>query len=172
MKQFCIFLSLFLSVALVTFAEGVTNVRAQQKGEQIIITYDLKKTSYVRAYIAIGQSNQYTELNDMTGNVGKGVLCGTNRSIVWTPLKKYTEFIAQNVRFKIEATPVVTSSFFVSPTKRVVFSPGNLQYNASTDTWRFALHQWEYIGETNKNILSKTYDGWIDLFGWGTSMYK
>ena len=35
-------------------------------------------------------------------------------------------------------------------------------------TWRFAEKQYEYVGSANSNI-SSTYDGWIDLFGWGTS---
>lgn len=61
-------------------------------------------------------------------------------------------------------------AFSVSPTLQVQFSPGNLQYQASTNTWRFAEHQWDYVGEGNTNI-SPTYDGWIDLFGWGTSGY-
>ena len=51
---------------------------------------------------------------------------------------------------------------------KVVFAPGNLQYQASTNTWRFAEHQWDYIGGDNANI-SSSYIGWIDLFGWGTS---
>lgn len=50
---------------------------------------------------------------------------------------------------------------------QVYFSKGNLQYQASTNTWRFAENQWDYVGEGNANI-SPTYDGWIDLFGWGT----
>ena len=58
--------------------------------------------------------------------------------------------------------------FSVSTTKKVRFSKGNLQYQASTKTWRFAEHQYDYIGDNNKNI-SSTYTGWIDLFGWGTS---
>ena len=69
---------------------------------------------------------------------------------------------------------------------QVYFSQGNLQYQASTNTWRFAEHQWDYvgtqtpdgagnmggtvIGSDNRNI-SPTYSGWIDLFGWGTSGY-
>ena len=53
---------------------------------------------------------------------------------------------------------------------QVYFSQGNLQYQASTDTWRFAENQWDYVGEDNSNI-SQTYDGWIDLFGWGTSSF-
>ena len=53
---------------------------------------------------------------------------------------------------------------------QVYFSKGNLQYQASTNTWRFAEHQWDYVGEANDNI-SETFDGWIDLFSWGTSGY-
>lgn len=55
--------------------------------------------------------------------------------------------------------------------KKVRFSPGILQYQASTTTWRFAEHQYDYVGEDNKNI-SSTYAGWIDLFGWGASGYN
>ena len=54
---------------------------------------------------------------------------------------------------------------------QVWFSQGNLQYQASTNTWRFAENQWDYIGEDNANI-SESYSGWIDLFGWGTSGYN
>ena len=60
--------------------------------------------------------------------------------------------------------------FSVSSSKTVYFSQGNLQYQASTDTWRFAEHQYDRIGTANSNI-SSTYSGWIDLFGWGTSGY-
>ncbi len=50
---------------------------------------------------------------------------------------------------------------------QVRFSQGNLQYQASTDTWRFAEHQYDRVASANSNIGS-TYSGWIDLFGWGT----
>lgn len=61
----------------------------------------------------------------------------------------------------------VPKAFSVSSVRKVVFARGNLQYQASSDTWRFANYQYEHIGDANKNI-SKTYAGWIDLFGWGT----
>lgn len=61
--------------------------------------------------------------------------------------------------------------FSVSPYRKVQFSKGNLQYQASTRTWRFAEHQWDIIGSENSNI-SENYSGWIDLFGWGTSGYN
>ena len=61
--------------------------------------------------------------------------------------------------------------FSVSDTLQVRFSQGNLQYQASTHIWRFAEKQLDYIGDDNTNI-GETYDGWIDLFGWGTSGYN
>ena len=61
--------------------------------------------------------------------------------------------------------------FSVADGRTVRFSRGNLQYQASTDTWRFAERQYDYIGNGNSNI-SSSYNGWIDLFGWGTSGWK
>ena len=68
------------------------------------------------------------------------------------------------------ASPVgsINGVFSVSASEKVYFSQGNLQYQASTGTWRFATNQYDYIGDANSNI-SQTYSGWIDLFGWGTS---
>ncbi|MBP5371780.1 MAG: hypothetical protein J6Y55_07660 [Bacteroidales bacterium] len=62
----------------------------------------------------------------------------------------------------------IKAAFSVSADKKVYFSKGNLQYQASTGTWRFAEHQYDIIGSDNSNI-SSSYSGWIDLFGWGTS---
>lgn len=62
----------------------------------------------------------------------------------------------------------INGIFSVSETEKVYFSKGNLQYQASTNTWKFAENQWDVIGDENINI-SSTYSGWIDLFGWGTS---
>ena len=58
-----------------------------------------------------------------------------------------------------------SGKFYTSPYSAVYFSKGNLQYQASTGTWKFADKQWEVIGDANENI-SDSYSGWIDLFGW------
>ena len=94
----------------------------------------------------------------------------------------YTDTINTSVEFRVEQISVRTylGPFSVSATKKVKFAKGNLQFNAAQGThrcadgttkqgtWRFAPNQWDYIGYGNENI-SPTYDGWIDLFGWGTS---
>lgn len=66
--------------------------------------------------------------------------------------------------------------FSVSASKKVVISQGNLQYQASTNTWKFAKHQYDAIGNAlgNSNFTDtrSTQDDWIDLFGWGTSGHE
>lgn len=65
--------------------------------------------------------------------------------------------------------------FSVSRTKKVRFALGNLQYQASTGTWRFAENQWDFVGNGTNGIagsnasISSTNSNWIDLFGYGTS---
>lgn len=66
---------------------------------------------------------------------------------------------------------VLPGLFSVSETEKIRFSQGNLQYQASTNIWRFAENQYDIVGANNSNI-SDSYDGWIDLFGWATSGYN
>lgn len=81
----------------------------------------------------------------------------------------------QNIQFTTEQVSwnngVLPGKFSVRADKQVYFSQGNLQYQASTNTWRFSDNQFEYIGEDNMSA-SSSYSGWIDLFGWGTSGYN
>ncbi len=74
---------------------------------------------------------------------------------------------------------------------QVYFSQGNLQYQPSTNTWRFANNQYDilitsedmtsywdmginggyYYADVSSQYTS-SYNGWIDLFGWGTSGFN
>lgn len=91
------------------------------------------------------------------------------------PLKK--DFVLKDYKLSfdevLDNNPdwFINGSFSVSDSTKVCFSPGNLQYKASTNTWRFAGHQWDLMLESNKH-KSSDYDGWIDLFPWGTSGYN
>lgn len=80
------------------------------------------------------------------------------------------DHVKYTAEFRNIADKEFTKVFTVSKDKKVVFSTGNLQYRASDGKWRFAENQYDMIGVANEN-LSATYDGYIDLFGWGTSGY-
>ena len=58
--------------------------------------------------------------------------------------------------------------FSVSADKKVRFSKGNLQYQASTDTWRFAENQYDTLRIMRNTNTIPTHNGWQDLFAWGT----
>lgn len=73
----------------------------------------------------------------------------------------------------------LTGRFSVNETKQVYFSQGNLQaviasgptntYNYTASKWKFAEHQWSYVGNNagNNSFAAGTT---VDLFGWvGTS---
>ena len=80
--------------------------------------------------------------------------------------------------------------FSVAPDRQVRFSQGNLQYYPDDNLWRFAEHQWDFVGgkiedpllgtmnvgtvyangaKCDNTLTWKYYEGWMDLFGWGTS---
>ena len=81
---------------------------------------------------------------------------------------KRFEFIAANATTMAEKDvqnpPKRIGVFSVGAGKKVSFSQGNLQYTQSTDTWQFAEHQYDFIGEGN--IQNGQLANRIDLFGW------
>lgn len=75
-----------------------------------------------------------------------------------------------------EGLPVVSYEFHpftIGEDKQAWIAQGNLQYQPSTNTWRFALTQYHYCGDANRYIEddSNEYTGWMDLFGWGTAFH-
>lgn len=71
------------------------------------------------------------------------------------------------------------AKFSVAEGRQVLFSKGNLQFSTAGShvtiegdtaegTFRFAEHQYDYIGQGNAQV-SSTYTGWIDLLCWGSS---
>jgi len=84
-------------------------------------------------------------------------------------------------------------AFHTAANEVCYFSMGNLQYQASTNTWRYAKRQFDYVGyehnvatsgtttmmkfgtvvdngiRSNNDFAASTYSGWVDVFQWGTS---
>ncbi len=115
----------------------------------------------------------FDSLKSIELNTADGLYCiKTVKSNVCINVQRSTvteiEFGESDMNF-VEPLPqgALPGLFSVSATQQVRFSQGNLQYQASTDTWRFADNQYTAMREGNNNI-SATYNGWIDLFGWGT----
>ncbi len=98
---------------------------------------------------------------------------GTATVTVTTNTNNKTDALVINVA--APSNTFVEKAFSVSSTKKVYFSKGNLQYNVNEQTWRFANHQWDYVGGSGSsagnmgcNTNTSAAGPWIDLFGWGT----
>lgn len=77
--------------------------------------------------------------------------------------------VGQKTPIEVVPEGAVNGLFTINPAgDQVYFSKGNLQYRASTETWRFAEDQLDFIGKSNVWV-SPSYERWIDLFYWGTS---
>lgn len=100
----------------------------------------------------------------MTATVGSDTYTFEKSGVTLANGQYYT--ITVNMS-KLPPIGAINGLFSVGESKQVYFSRGNLQYQASTNTWRFAENQYDMIGDDNTNV-SDSYTGWIDLFGWGT----
>ena len=176
MHKYIILLLILLS-AITSFAENATNVRVRQEGKSIIITYDLSQKSVVRLLMASSNSESYTELKAISGNVGKGVPAGENRKIVWKPLEENEKFIAQNVRFKVEAQSAY--EYYTQNAKIKTLVMGQVGYSVAPQ-----LSYGVMIGQMYKGIgwfanarsnfqtkHSTELHTWYGSDGWGSAGY-
>ena len=134
-----------------TIAEGadkivVHDMSADPVSGTVNFTADLTDlavgiTYHVRSYAIIDGITYSTEVKDIVGG-------NFPQAMTWTGGKS-------------------PKQFSVSATKKVYFSQGNLQYIGSTGTWKFADHQFDFLGDNGQGSTSQTADR--DLFGWGTS---
>ncbi len=86
------------------------------------------------------------------------------------------------INISLNMPGAINGLFSISDNSQVLFSFGNLQYQGSTSTWRFAENQWDYVGNAtdgnvyeggikcDNSLIAQDYSGWIDLFGWGTGL--
>ena len=160
MRKYLI-LVLLLVFALVMRAENASNVRIRQEGKSIIITYDLSRRSVVRVLMSQNNSDYYTELKAVSGNVGKGVSAGKDRKIVWQPLEEYGEFVAKNVRFRVEA--LSSYDYYTQNAKVKTLVMGQLGYSVAPQLSYGVMVGQMYNGlgwyvnfRSNFNFMAKT----------------
>ena len=133
----------------------------------ISVSYTLTKGEYVVPFTKTGN---VTLVAGKTNNISTTAVGGSASEIVFsvslTPWSNNA--IAMEWDSAINSHP-----FSVSAVKTVQFAKSNLQYQASTGSWRLAQYPWSYVGNAAGNTTATasrpTDSNWIDLFGWGTS---
>lgn len=151
----------------------------------------------VRRCLQPQKQNRYASAEGVLGALGKvdrkrkllpivasavlvvtGVLCAFFHPVSYISGKVEDYRILHAVGDTSQLAGALNGVFSVAPDKQVHFSQGNLQFSAAgkhrtadgiaQGVWRFAVNQYDIIGVPNSNA-SPNYEGWIDLFGWGTS---
>ena len=151
---------------------GYITVKSVPKGANVMIdNVIVGSTPYLAEAINVGNHKIFVSMDGYAPDAKRVNIEINKESVLFFELiaddnqkadlkrKSYINFV-ESTKFKREL-------FSVGDNKKVYFSQGNLQYQPSSNTWRFSEHQWDAIGESNE-LITSAYNGWIDLFGWGT----
>ena len=97
------FLLVLLCTALHTRAQRVTNVTAEQQGQELLIHYHLEAEGPVEVllYLSTDRGSRWEgPLKSCTGDVGPNVAPGTGKRIRWEVLKD-RELVGDGIAFKV-----------------------------------------------------------------------
>ena len=126
---------------------------------------------------ANGQIKNLTSPSDMMDAVNKFYV-DYNDSILIDKIDSLSATV-DSLRAMIEALEHPTiegqlaGKFSIAVNKQVFFSRGNLQFHSKMKIFKFAEHQYDVVGSDNDNAIHGSYyNGWLDLFGYGTSTWE
>ncbi len=95
--SFCFFLS--------AKAQVVSNIRAEQRGQEIVVLYTLEATSTCEVNLLLSQDNGATwsaPLKIVSGDVGKNISAG-EKQITWKVLEEQEYLVGDKMKFKVTA---------------------------------------------------------------------
>ena len=102
---------------------------------------------------------------------GKVTAVSEGTATVTVTTQKNNKTDALTITVKPQGNYFVAKAFTVGDGKKVYFSKGNLQYQPSSSTWRFAEQQYTLLDNNTSDHTTTSYTptsaDWIDLFGWG-----
>lgn len=102
--RYLLALLLILSPLHLLAQSAVSNVRAIQEGRNVVLLYDLSKDAEIsQVKIDVDGRSRVLPMSSLSGDVGKKVLRGSDRRIVYNVLEDYKEGLrSDNVVFVIE----------------------------------------------------------------------
>ena len=145
--------------ASVTTTSGSYDVVLKSAGTQVLAVVKAVKESF-----GLGLKEAKDLVDAAPSVLKEGLTLAVAKS-----LKKTIEESGAEVEIKLRGNGALPGEFTINDKGgKICFSQGNLQFNPAKYEFRFAEKQYDIIGKDNEKI-APGYDGWIDLFGWGTS---
>lgn len=98
------FLQIFLVLlCLSAQAQKVSNIRAEQRGQEIVVLYSLETNSPCEVSLLLSQDNGVTwsaPLKNVSGDIGKNITFG-EKQIIWKVLEEREQLIGDRIKFKV-----------------------------------------------------------------------
>lgn len=93
----------FLLFSCLLFANPVTNVRAMQEGNKIVLLYDMAESAYVAdVEIVVDGVSRVIPPNTLSGDIGREIMVGKDRRIEYDVLMDYVDGLrSDNISFVI-----------------------------------------------------------------------
>ena len=101
-----VFQIIFSVLCLSAQAQKVSNIRAEQRGQDIVVLYSLETTSPCEVSLLLSQDNGVTwgsTLKNVSGDVGKNISAG-QKSITWKVLEEREQLVGDKIKFKVVAS--------------------------------------------------------------------
>jgi sulfatase modifying factor 1 len=92
------------------YAQQITNIRAEQEGNNIIIYYDIieakqdQKFKVSVHYSTDGGQHFSSALKSVSGDVEDNVTPGSSKKIIWNVLQEREKLIGDDIRFEVRAS--------------------------------------------------------------------
>ena len=96
---------IFLVLCLSSQAQKVSNIRAEQRGQEIVVLYSLETNSPCEVSLLLSQDNGKSwssPLQNVTGDAGKNISAG-EKQITWKVLEEREQLVGDKMKFKVAA---------------------------------------------------------------------
>ena len=87
-------------------AQKISNIRAEQRGQDIVLLYFLETTSPCEVSLLLSQDNGSTwsnPLKNVSGDAGKNIAAG-EKQIIWKVLDEREQLVGEKIKFKVIAS--------------------------------------------------------------------
>jgi hypothetical protein len=100
-----LFLFVLVFIVVCGQAQKVSNIRAEQRGKDIVVLYSLESAYPCDVSLLLSQNNGSTwsaPLKKVSGDVGKYITAGENQ-IFWKVLEERDQLVGEECKFKVVA---------------------------------------------------------------------
>lgn len=167
-----VFQIIFSVLCLSTQAQEVSNIRAEQQGQDIVVMYSIETVNPCEVSLLLSQDNGATwssPLNNVRGDVGKNITAG-EKQIIWKVLEERDQLVGSKIKFKVISKG---RSVLVPLEHEMVFvQGGNVQMGVNAGKTIVRPAHWETIGSFSMGKFEVTQAQWKAVMGSNPSAFK